>query len=76
MSQENQQGQVTDLEDSLFTEESVIDDVFNPAPATETDVPEAPAGASGTSVSVAGAGLKTSSITLSSVNRESSKSVT
>lgn len=43
MSQENQQGQVTDLEDSLFTEESVIDDVFNPAPATETDVPEAPA---------------------------------
>ena len=43
MSQENQQGQVTDLEDSLFTEDSVIDDVFNPAPATETDVPEAPA---------------------------------
>ena len=30
MSQENQQGQVTDLEDSLFTEESVIEEAFNP----------------------------------------------
>jgi len=30
MSQENQQGQVTDLEDSLFTEE-VVDEVFAPA---------------------------------------------
>ena len=44
MSQENQQGQVTDLEDSLFNEDSVIDDVFSPAPVSdETSAPEAPA---------------------------------
>ena len=40
MSQENQQGQVTDLEDSLFTEESVIDEAFNPV---TDNVPEPPA---------------------------------
>jgi hypothetical protein len=40
MSQENQQGQVTDLEDSLFTEQSAIDDAFNPV---ADNVPEAPA---------------------------------
>tara|TARA_R100000458_G_scaffold25448_1_gene22921 strand:- start:381 stop:1307 length:927 start_codon:yes stop_codon:yes gene_type:complete len=43
MSQENQQGQVTDLEDSLFTEE-VIDEVFNPVGGNEPEpTPSAPA---------------------------------
>jgi len=41
MSQENQQGQVTDLEDSLFnTEQGVIEEAFNPV---ADNVPEAPA---------------------------------
>jgi len=44
MSQENQQGQVTDLEDSLFSEGSVIDEVFNPVSVSdETSAPESPA---------------------------------
>tara|TARA_R100001530_G_scaffold27131_1_gene21663 strand:- start:371 stop:1291 length:921 start_codon:yes stop_codon:yes gene_type:complete len=40
MSQENQQGQVTDLEDSLFNDNNVMDEVFNPV---ADSVPEAPA---------------------------------
>ena len=41
MSQENQQGQVTDLEDSLFTnEDSVIEEAFSPV---ADNVPEPPA---------------------------------
>lgn len=39
MSQVNQQGQVTDLEDSLFTERSVIDEAFNPV-ADNTPEPD------------------------------------